>query len=74
MHTKITHTTLFYSVPGFLNLGCWNQFQEVLGKVTYVVVKGKSNGGVLDCFLGVSKRGAEVEKGSKTLFYSSLAD
>jgi len=28
---------------GFLNLGCWNQFQGVLGKVTYVAVKGKRN-------------------------------
>jgi len=26
---------------GFLNRGCWNQFQGVLGKVTYVAVKGK---------------------------------
>jgi len=29
--------------PGFLNLGCWNQFQGVLGKVVHVSVKGKRN-------------------------------
>ena len=28
---------------GFLNLGCWNQLQGVLWKVTCVVVKGKRN-------------------------------
>ena len=27
---------------GFLTWGCWNQFQRVLGKVTYVAVKGLS--------------------------------
>jgi len=31
-------------IAGFLNLGCWNQFQGVLGKVTYVAVKGLSMG------------------------------
>jgi len=35
---------MYFSIrPGFLNLGCWNQFQGVLGKVTYVAVKGKRN-------------------------------
>jgi len=38
-----------FSRAEFLNLGCyhpqgcWNQFQGVLGKVTYVAVKDKRN-------------------------------